>query len=331
MYSIASTWGDVNRVEIDRSAEVDVPLAAAEEGEESGAPASPEPDDAVTIPPSEDGIDVILVVGSDSRENLESTEGFGDFAGQRADVVMVMISPRDERDPAVLSLPRDLLVDDLCTGGVHKLNDALAGCGDDLNGPTELTLTVEAITGLRVDHFAMADLAGFQDVVDSIGGYEICVDYPVRDERAGLELAAGCTRANGQQALAWFRSRKTQELVDGRWRVMSGVSDLTRNERQREFMTTMMSSVADFSSPQDMLQIANAIAPSLTIDSGLNIFDAVGLAWTLREFGSVQSLEVPVINATTASGAAVLTATTPVTEIVDVFLTGNTSLPVTAS
>ncbi len=322
VYSATSTWDSVNRVDIERPAESDLPLAAPESGsEDSGSRDSPQ-DPEVTIPPSKDGLDVYLIVGSDSRDALEDTEGFGDFGGQRADVVMVMVNPRDERDPVIISLPRDLLVDDVCTGGVHRLNDALEGCGENVNGPTELTLTVEAITGLAIDHFAMADLAGFQDVVDEIGGYEICLEYPVRDEKARLELPAGCTNADGDQALAWFRSRRTQEYVDGRWRVMSGVSDLTRNERQREFMVTMMATVSDFGSPQEMLEVAGAVAPNVTVDSGLSIFEAVGLAWTLRDINSVASLEVPVADATTPTGAAVLVATVPVAEIIEAHLGG---------
>lgn len=322
VYSIASTWGDVNRVTIERPADPDVPLAAGED-DVGDDPTGGDGEDQVTVPPSADGLDVFLIVGSDSRESLETTEGFGDFGGQRADVVMVMIHPRDGSDPAVLSIPRDLLVPDVCTGGVHRINDALDGCAGSLNGPSELTITVEGLTGLNVDHFAMADLAGFQDVVDEIGGYEICVENAVRDDKAGLELPAGCTQASGEESLAWLRSRRTQELTDSGWRTMSGVSDLTRNERQREFMVEMMSSVSDFSSPQEMLSLAGAIAPHITVDSGLSLFDAVGLAWTLRGLGSVQTLEVPVGDAMSDSGAAVLVATTPVSEIVAAFLDGS--------
>lgn len=318
-YSIASTWGDVNRVAIERPADSDVPLAA-DDGDD---PTDEMGQDQVTVPPSADGIDVFLIVGSDSRESLETTEGFGDFSGQRADVVMVMIHPRDGSDPAVLSIPRDLLVHDVCTGGVHRLNDALDGCEGLLNGPTELTMTVEELTGLSVDHFAMADFAGFQDVVDEIGGYEICVEYAVRDEKAGLELPAGCTLASGEQSLAWLRSRQTEELTESGWRTVRGVNDLTRNERQREFLVEMMASVSDFTSPQEMLSAAGSIAPHITIDSGLSLFDAVGLAWTLRGLGSVRTLEIPVADAKTDNGAAVLVASEPVSEIVAAFLDGS--------
>ncbi len=94
-----STWGDVNRVTIDREDPV-AELPAEETPEEE-----PETDSgqAVGIP---EGMEVFLLVGSDSRDELEDDAGFGDFVGQRADVVMVFIRPSDGSRAALLSLPR---------------------------------------------------------------------------------------------------------------------------------------------------------------------------------------------------------------------------------
>lgn len=314
-----STWGEVNRVSIDRPVSAGVE-AAAEPAAESEPDVDPET--GVTIPPSDGGLDVFLLVGSDSRDALEDVEGFGEFVGERADVVMVMIRPHDGSTAAMLSLPRDLLVEDICGGDDHRLNDALEGCGDSMNGATALTLSVESILGITVDHLALVDLAGFQGVVDAVGGYEICLERQVRDQKANLELPAGCTQASGEQTLAWMRSRSTQELTASGWRVVPGVSDLTRNERQRVFMVSMLSRLSDFGSPQDIAAVAQAVAPNVTVDSELTLVDAVSLAWTMRGLGtgSVNTLEVPVMNVTTASGAAVLVATVDVSEIVASYL-----------
>jgi LCP family protein required for cell wall assembly len=259
-------------------------------------------------------------VGSDSRENLESVEGFGEFAGQRADVILVLL--RTESEAAVLSLPRDLWVEDVCRSRETRINEMLEGCSPDMNGPTLLTLSVEQLIGRRVDHFAMVDLAGFPAAVDAIGGYEICVENPVRDSRANLELPSGCTNATGEQALAWLRSRHTQELTEDGWRTMPGMSDLARNERQRAFTIDIMGRLADFSSPQAVAATARAVAPYVTVDSDLSLMNAVNLAWTMRglDSGAVVELEVPVRNFTTEAGASVLLATTPVDEIVSGFV-----------
>lgn len=318
-----STWSHLNRVTIDRPAGVG---ALAQEGDDR------EDEDAESpAPGSTDDVEIVLLVGSDSRDELDDLEGFGDFGGRRADVVMVLIRTRSAT--AVLSLPRDLLVDDPCTGQSTRLNTLLAGCGDHLNGPSMLVHGVERLIGERVDHYAMADFVGFQQVVDRIGGYEICVDLPVRDQRAGLELPEGCTQATGAQTLAWLRSRHTQELTADGWRVMPGMNDLARNQRQRQFIIDIMSRLSDFSSLQALTTTARAVAPHLTVDDQLTMSDAVSLAWALRglDRGDLTELEVPVADHVTGEGAAVLVATIPIGEIVAAFLEAHATADLTGS
>ena len=315
------TWGEVNRVSIDRP----VDEAATPQAQSPGADEADDAGGDAGLEEARHGIDVMLLVGSDSREDLDDLRGFGEFEGKRADVVMVMI--RTEVETAVLSLPRDLWIDDRCTGGQSRLNVMLEGCGVQYNGATLLTLVVEDLIGETVDHLAMVDLAGFQDAVDAIGGYEICVDNPVRDSRANLELPAGCTLASGDQTLGWLRSRSTQELTANGWQVMAGMNDLARNERQRTFMIDMMGQLSDFGSPQSMASTAQSIAPFVTVDSKLSLTEAVDIAWALRGMGrgAVRELDVPVYDFTTEEGAAVLLASIPVDEIVAGFVTPETA------
>lgn len=312
----ASTWGDVNRVTIERpeiDSESGGAVAQDDEPASEGAGSDEEP---ATI---DTGLQVILVVGSDSRMDLEDTEGFGEFEGTRADVVMVLF--KDGHKTGLLSLPRDLMVEDSCSSGEKRLSEMLEGC-TSMNGATLLLVTVEKLIGKSIDHFALVDLAGFQGAVDAIGGYEICVDRPVRDQRANLSLPAGCTVADGEQTLAWLRSRRTQELTDDGWRAVPGVNDLVRNERQRTFLIDMMGEVADVTSPQDVAQVARVVAPFVTVDSDLSLVDAVNIAYTMRGLGSgsVTELQVPVYDDTTSGGAAVLRPSEPVDEIVAEFL-----------
>lgn len=314
-FVVASTWSDVQRVEIDRTQR---PIA------DSGDPTDSENDSPLSNGPQaletpDPGRQVFLLVGSDSRAELDDTEGFGDFGGSRADVVMVLF--KDGSETAILSLPRDLLVTSACGNGEQKLNVMLEGCSN-MNGPTLLTLTVEDTIDHPINHFALVDLAGFREAVDALGGYEICVDNPVRDQKASLELPAGCTEADGEQTLAWMRSRRTQELINGSWRVIPGMNDLARNERQRSFMIDMMGRMADITSPQDMAKAGQAVAPYVTVDTELGLVDAVNLALTLRGLGfdDVTELDIPVIDYTTEAGASALIATTPVDEIVAQYL-----------
>jgi LCP family protein required for cell wall assembly len=315
IYLGATTWGEVNRVTIDRPESEDSsgPMAQEEEDQAQDDGAS-EP-----APVADPGRQVLLLVGSDSREDLDDTDGFGEFEGHRADVVMVLF--KDGSNTGLLSLPRDLLVEDPCGEGDERLSAMLEGCSV-FNGPTLLTLAVEKVIGQTIDHFALVDLAGFQDAVDAVGGYEICVENPVRDDRANLGLPAGCTQANGEQTLAWMRSRRTQELTAEGWRTIPGMNDLVRNERQRTFLIDMIGRMADVTSPQAMAAAGQAVAPFVTVDSELTLVDAINLAWTMRglQTGSVVELEVPVHDATTEDGASVLLPSTPIEEIVAEFL-----------
>lgn len=311
-FFMVSTWGQVYRVDIERPAAV----AAASE-----TTIADSPDDTAVpefrlppVPSATDEIDTILLVGTDSREGLEG-EGFGDFDGARADVLLLLVRPRNGDQSALVSLPRDLWVSTPC--GKERINEALEGC-DTINGETTLLVTIESLTGLGIDHLGLVDMEGFQQVVDDIGGYEICLDQPVRDQRAQLELAAGCTMASGAETLAWLRSRSTQVLTEGgNWVTMSGVSDLTRNERQRDFLIAMLERLSDFGDPQDAVAMARQLAPHVTVDSRLGITQAVSLAWTMRGLGdSVTEISIPVADYVTEAGANVLIASSDIEDII---------------
>lgn len=245
---------------------------------------------------------VIALVGSDSRAGLAESGDFGDFRGRRADVIVLAI--RDGERVSLLSVPRDLQVADSCRGGRHRISEALQGCGDT-GGLAHLVRELENLTGLDIQHVAAVDLAGFQDVVDAMGGYEICTDHAVRDRKSGLELDVGCTMADGETTLQWLRSRYTERLVDGTWETVPEVSDLTRNTRQRKFLTDIFSRVVERRDPRAILDLVETVAPYLTIDDQLSLADAASWLWDYRT-ADVSTSEIPVIYRRTEQGASVL-------------------------
>lgn len=309
-----TTWRDVDRVQIERLETVTPPPTSDVDADNPDVTAVPE-FRLPPVPSASDGIDTLLMVGSDSRSGLDDLDGFGDFDGARADVLLLLIRPRDGDYAAVVSLPRDLWVSTPC--GRERISEALEGC-EGMNGESTLLATVESLTGLGVDHLGLVDMDGFQEVVDDLGGYEICLERPVRDRRAELDLEAGCHLADGEDTLAWLRSRYTQEQTeDGRWVQVSGVSDLTRNERQREFLVEMLGRLGNFADPQDALAVAQTIAPHVTVDSQLGITQAVSLAWTMRGLGdSVAEISIPVEDYVTQAGAEVLVAGADIESII---------------
>jgi LCP family protein required for cell wall assembly len=302
-YSAWNAWQNVERhsfdeVALDELAEVPPP---ADTGETLTAAAAT----AVTAVPSDAGTyDTYMVVGSD----------IGDF---RADVIILVMLPRDGSDPIMVSLPRDLYLPNRCTQTYTRLNANFNGCGDEINGATLLSGAVEDFTGVDIDHFALFTFDGFEEIIDEVGGVEICVDFAVRDRKAELNLAAGCTNATGAQALAWVRSRSTLELVDGVWRTMADVSDLTRNERQQDIILTMLDKAGDFDSPQELAGAVRSVSNAFTLDDQLGLSDVISLAWDLRGLTAdgIIRLKIPVENYETSAGAQVLVATTPFDEL----------------
>ena len=248
-----------------------------------------------------EGLRSYLVIGSDQRAEIG--------ASRRADVILLVMIPADD-DPIFVSIPRDLYLPNPCTSGFDRINATLNGCGDFANGPELLALTVENFTGVTVDHFAVFDFDGFKAIVDRVGGVEICVDTPVRDVKVepNLHLSAGCQTADGETALSWVRSRKTQEFVDGSWRVMPGVNDLTRNERQQDLLVQALRRLKGFREVGEFAGLVEDLSDAFAIDEGLSLSRAVDIAWGLRSIdpAGIIRMKIPVSNYITPGGAYVL-------------------------
>jgi LCP family protein required for cell wall assembly len=226
-------------------------------------------------------LNTFLVIGTDERTSAESL---------RADVILLVILPPDTDDVVMLSLPRDLYVDNPCLGIKTKINANLNGCGDEVSGPELMAIAIEDYTGIPIDHFVVFDFDGFVEVVDTVGGIQICVgDHAVRDTNPGLkdfEMPAGCSVADGATALGWVRSRKTQILVDGAWQRMPGVTDLTRNERQQNLLIGALERLKVIRDVNQLAAVVERLSGAFTIDEGLGLRDAIGIAWDLRSISS---------------------------------------------
>ena len=264
------------------------------------------PNDDIILPEvtplAPDATQTFLVIGSDQREETGPSS--------RADVILMVILPAGGDDPVMVSIPRDLYIPNPCTGGKSRINANLNGCGDRVSGPDLLAIAVEDFTGVQIDHFAVFDFEGFKQIVDRVGGVEICVEHQVRDRktRPPLDLPAGCAVADGEMTLSWVRSRKTQELVDGVWRPMVGVNDLTRNQHQQELLLEALRRLKDFRSITEFAGLVEDVAGAFAIDTGLSLGDAIGLTWDLRSLNPADILRpvIPVADYLAPGGAEVL-------------------------
>ncbi len=298
------SWQDVERVTFApaEAREVlalnpPVPGDAPPEGQGEAPPSTnPAPEQL-----GDDVYDAFLIVGNETQQG-----------GSRADVILLALLPKNGADPAIVSIPRDLYIENPCTEQFSRVNATLSGCNrGDIPGPDLLAVAVENFTGIGIDHFALFDFRGFEQVIDRVGGIDICVDHPTRDTNEGLadwELPAGCTRADGETALGWVRSRHTIQLIDGRWRTMPGVSDLTRNKRQQDVLLQMLAKARGFNSLGKLTATIESLTDTFTIDEELSLRDAANLAWDARAIhpDRIHRLEIPVENHTTSAGAQVL-------------------------
>ncbi len=297
-------WNSIERVEFDTVEARSRLIEPADAG--GGADPTPLPTYEVVE------YDTVLAIGSDERpeDQLNRQEGV------YADAILFWLAPTNGGDPVLASLPRDLLVIDPCTGEETKLDRTLAGCGVDVSGPELVALAVEDYTGIGVDHFALFGFDGFVEIIDSIGGVEICVEYALREGGSGI-VPSGCSVVDGATALRWVRSRGTQEFVDGEWRFVEDVSDANRRQRQQTLMFAMLARLKTMRSPAALAGIAGSLGDTVVLGESLSMNDAIGMAWDLRSVSSsrIRRIVVPTEPAVTPDGSFALRGTVPFQEL----------------
>ena len=309
-YTAVQLWYSWNRVETETfdtsgvitsdtvtapASETDLELAAGEE--------SPAPVPQTSAP--EEAYETFLLIG-------------GDNASGAADVILYLVQPTNSAKPFMVSLPRDLYVENPCTGRNSRINALIHGCpSKDINGPSLLSYTVSQFTGIEVDHFARFDFNGFEDIIDAVGGVEVCLEYPVSDRKAELSLPAGCTNASGEQALAWVRSRHTLQKVNGSWKSVPDAGDLLRNQHQQDVIIELFRELKTFDSPAELTAQIAGLADAFVLDDTLSITDAVNLAWNMRDIDleDIKRLKIPVRLTRSTSGQSIVVATSSFDEV----------------
>lgn len=235
-----------------------------------------------------EGVTNVLLVGSDSREGLTEDELLElgtddderDDSSGLTDTIMLVQLDAEEGRASVLSFPRDLLVTH-CDGTRGRINAAFK-YGEELeegNGARCLVETVTGLTGVFIHHYVQVDFQGFIRAVDELGGVTFYVDEPLVDERAGLDIPAGCVTFDGPKALSFVRAR-----------YLDPEADLGRVARQQRFLREMVNEAASFetlSNPSRLLGFVGAVGDSITTDAELSsAFDRANLVWTFRKLSN---------------------------------------------
>ena len=242
-----------------------------------------------------------LIVGSDSREGMTDEDKkklhTGSADGKRTDSMMILHT--GDNGPTLISLPRDSNVEIPsfvgsesgktypATGRQVKLNAAYAE-----DGPELLVRTVEFNTGLYIDHYVEIGFAGFASIVDAVGGVEMDIPQDIKDTKSGADLKKGKQTLNGEEALAFVRTRYA----------LSG-SDLDRTKNQQKFLSALANQVATpgtVLNPFKLYPTMGAGLDSLIVDKEMGLFDLADMFWSMKGVsgGEGTSMNMPIAGST---------------------------------
>lgn len=198
----------------------------------------------------------------------------------RSDATMLVHIDADRKSAYIASIPRDSYVPLYDAKGSQKqsskINAALS-----LYGPSGAISTVENLTDLRIDHLAMVDWDGFEDITNSLGGVDITT------------AKEGKRTLNGKEALAYVRVRKT--LPGG---------DFDRVKRQQNFLRSMMLEILDrgtLTNPLKLRSTVSSISKNMAVDEGWSNGSIRSLAFSMRGIrpADVTFMTIPVLGTST--------------------------------
>ncbi|MFC9395662.1 LCP family protein [Streptomyces sp. NPDC057027] len=246
--------------------------------------------------PAEGDCTTYLIVGSDSREGMTAEEKkklhTGSAEGKRTDSMMILAACSSGN--TMVSLPRDSWVTipnfvgsesgkSYPARGGSKLNAAYA-----MDGPELLVRTVEFNTGLHIDHYAEIGFAGFANIVDALGGVELNIDKGFKDKKSGADFQAGTQTLNGEQALAFVRTRYA-----------FAQSDLQRTKNQQKFLSALANQAATpgtILNPFALYPTLGAGLDTLIVDKDMSLYDLGKMFFAMKGIsgGDGKSMNMPI-------------------------------------
>lgn len=228
-------------------------------------PTRPAPSAGATEEPGEPPVNV-LVLGSDSRISAGDPSQW-EYGAQRTDAIMIVQVSGDRQDAFVMSIPRDSWVP-IPGYGMAKINAAFS-----YGGPTLMIQTVEQLTGIYIDHFAVTDFESFATITDALGGVRLTL--PNGLDNNGVVLAPGEHVLTGEQALAYVRQRYG----------LSG-GDFSRVQRQQNWMRGIMREVFEQEILKDIPRLtsfSSTVLQSVAVDEGMTLPRMVSVGYSLKD------------------------------------------------
>jgi LCP family protein required for cell wall assembly len=209
------------------------------------------------IDPDDDNIS-ILFMGIDESEQ----RNYGN--NTRTDGLILATFNKKQKSVKLVSIPRDSYVYIPEEGKENKINHAHA------SGGSKATMeTVEELFDVPVDYYVKLNFKAFMEVVDSLDGVKVNVPYEMyeknsKDEHNAIHLEKGVQTLNGEEALAFARTRKQD-------------SDIYRGQRQQEVMKAIVnkaSSVGSINKYEGVIKaIGDNMKTNLTFNDMLSFYD----------------------------------------------------------
>jgi LCP family protein required for cell wall assembly len=239
-----------------------------------------------------------LVVGSDTREGLTKEQqralrvgSTKTAAGKRSDT-MLLVHISKKRDKAVIvSIPRDTfaLIPAHTNASGKLVSESYSKINSSFNwgGAPLLIETLESMTKLRIDHYVEINFAGFANMVNALGGIEVCSKVAINDPKSHLVMDAGTHVLDGIEALKYVRTRD-----------FDGMGDLGRMQRQQQFVSAVLrkaTSAGVLLNPIKLVSFINSAMSAVSTDENLNKDDLITLAKQMKNLSAskVRTLTVP--------------------------------------
>jgi LCP family protein required for cell wall assembly len=215
-------------------------------------------------------------MGSDSRDckgcHIDKESGGG------SDTTILLHLSGDRKHAYGVSIPRDTMIDrPACKTADGKTIPAESyaqwNAGFSLAGPGCTIEQVETISKIPIDDSVVVNFEGFKDMVDAVGGVQVCIPQEIDDREHGIVLKAGTRTIDGNEALSYVRVR--HGVGDG--------SDLSRIKRQQAFIASLVKAVFSartLSSPVKVYSFLKAATKNLEFD------DKVASLSSLASLGS---------------------------------------------
>ncbi|WEV73023.1 LCP family protein [Bifidobacterium sp. ESL0790] len=215
-----------------------------------------------------------LILGSDERDASGIGGSESDAPGFRTDTILVLTKPA-HGNSSLVSIPRDSLVKR--DGDYMKINAV-----SELYSKQAMVGEVEDITGQKIDHVAQIKFEGLTNVVNALGGVNLCYNEDVDDPYSGMKWQSGCHTVDGPSALAFSRMRYSDPQ-----------GDFGRATRQRQVISAIMSKAlasSTLTSPSKVQGLAKAALSAVQVDQKTNPATLVSMAMAFKSATGKQGI-----------------------------------------